>query len=72
MNEQAIKDLKWHYNHNLERYYNGCKYMEEHRNEMDKWIPEILTILETIENLLKEITKYEQVKKEEILGGFRI
>ena len=65
-----LNELKQEYNHNLARYYNGCNYCEEHRNEVDKWLPELLNIQEKINNLLEEIMKYQKVSNKEILEGF--
>ena len=63
--------LKQEYNHNLTRLYNGCKYCEEHRNEVDKWLPELFKIYNKMNELLDEIMKYEQVSNEFVLGGFK-
>ena len=44
LNEKAIYELKWNYNNNLIRFYNGCKYLEKNRDKIDKYINEILDI----------------------------
>ena len=72
LNEKAIYELKWNYNNNLIRFYNGCKYLENNRDKIDKYINEILDIKNNIEVLLEEIQKYEKVTEKEILGGFDI
>lgn len=72
MNKEAINDLKWNYNKNLARYNNGCNYCELHRKEIDKWLPELVNILDNIDILLKEITKYKKVSQKEIVEGFDI
>ena len=59
------------YNENLKRYYNGCKYCEEHKSEIDKWLPELLKILENINSLLVKIMEHRNVSTEEILEGFK-
>lgn len=72
LNEKSIYELKWQYNYNLNRYYNGCNYISEHLKEADKYEPELINIIENIDLLLEEITKYKKVTKEEILNGFEI
>lgn len=60
---QKLKEL---YNKTLQRYYNGCNYIEEHIQEADKYLPEILKLLDTLNQILKRIPATE----EEILNGF--
>lgn len=67
----VLSELKWNYNYNLNRYYKGCTYCEEHKEEIEKWLPKILEIAENIDLFLAEIQKYQEVSKEEILNGFR-
>ena len=67
-----LGDLKWNYNHYLVRYYKGCTYCEQHKDEMDKWLPELLDILDNINLLLKDIQAICEVSTEEILKGFKI
>ena len=67
-----LDKLKQEYNHNLTRYYNGCKYCEEHNNEIDKWLPELLKIQDKISELLEEIMKQQEVSRKEILKGFEL
>ena len=67
-----LDKLKQEYNHNLTRYYNGCKYCEEHRDEIDKWLPELLKIQDKISELLEEIMKQQEVSRKEILKGFEL
>lgn len=72
MNKTDLTELKVQYNKNLKRFYNGCKYCETHTEEIDKWIAEILTILNNIEWILVKIEQYEKVDKKAILEGFKI
>ena len=72
LNDKDLYDLKWNYNYNLKRYNNGCNYLEKHRNEIDKWIPELMNILENINLLLEEIEKNIDVNDKEILEGFEL
>ena len=65
-----LDKLKQEYNHNLTRYYNGCKYLEEHRDEAKKWLPEILRIQDRLGVLIENIMKYQKVDHKEILEGF--
>lgn len=70
LNKKAMYDLKWNYNYNLRRYYNGCNYLEKHPEEFDKYIDELNGIKENLEILINEIMKQENVNEKEILGGF--
>lgn len=66
------KELKVMYNQKIKRYYNGCQYIKEHCRETDKWLPEVLKILDEMNLILEEIQLTEEVSKEEILEGFGI
>lgn len=59
-------DLKQTYNKLLQRYYNGCNYIEEHLDESDKYLPKVLEILDKLNQILEQIPATE----EEILNGF--
>ena len=61
-------NLKKEYNHLLQRYYKGCNYIEEHIEEADKYLPKVLELLDTLNQILKRIPATE----EEILNGFKI
>lgn len=61
---QRIKEL---YNKTLQRYYNGCNYISEHIEEADKYLPKVLELLDTLNQILKQISATE----EEILNGFK-
>lgn len=61
---QKIKEL---YNTTLQRYYNGCDYIEEHIEEVDKYLPNVMKLLDTLNQILKRIPATE----EEILNGFK-
>jgi hypothetical protein len=63
--------LKDEYNKLLERYYNGCKYLENNRNEIDKYIYELLKIQNDLEDLLNKIQKTDKVNSDEITNGFK-
>ena len=68
-----LDKLKQEYNHNLTRYYNGCKYLEKcDDEEIDKWLPELLKILNRINELLEKIMKQQEVSRKEILEGFEL
>ena len=67
-----LDKLKQEYNHNLTRYYNGCKYCEEHRDEVDKWLSELLQIQDKMNELIEEIKKQQEVSRKEILKGFEL
>lgn len=63
-----MNKLKQEYNHTLQRYYNGCNYIEEHIQEADKYLPKVLELLDTLNQILKRIPATE----EEILNGFKV
>ncbi len=67
-----IYQLKWEYNNTLNRYYNGCNYIEEHIEEERKYLPTVLDLLNKINILLKKIQEKQTVTEEEILGGFEL
>lgn len=59
---------KQQYNNLLKRYYNGCKYLKEHPEENEKFMPELLKILDKLNIILKE---HPTKDNEEILNGFK-
>lgn len=67
-----VEEKKIEYNYILNRYYNGCNYIEEHPDEFDKYIDKIMNFKNELENILEEIQKKQQVSENEILGGFKI
>ena len=67
-----LNDLKYDYNYYLNRYYKGCKYCSEHIEEVDKWILELLDIMDNINLLGEEICKYIKMTEEEVLYGFKV
>lgn len=60
--------LKQIYNKTLQRYYNGCNYIEEHIDECDKYLPTVLKLLDVLNQILKRIPN---ATEEEILNGFK-
>lgn len=67
-----VEELKMKYNYLLNRYYNGCNYIEEHPEQFDKYFDKIMEFKNEIEKILDEIQKTEKVSEEDILGGFKI
>lgn len=65
-------ELKMEYNYNLNRYYNGCNYIEQHPDETNKYIDEVMKLLNKVNEILDKITNQEMVTEKEILGGFEI
>lgn len=63
-----MKKLKELYNKTLKRYYNGCNYIAEHIEEEDKYLPEVLKLLDILNQVLEIIPATER----EILEGFVI
>ncbi len=68
----VIQELKMNYNYILNRYYNGCNYIEAHPNEFDKYINTIMDFKKQLEKTLIEIEKEQIVTENEVLGGFEI
>ena len=67
-----LDKLKQEYNHNLTRLYKGDRYCQDHKDEVDRWLPEILKIQDKINELLEKIMKQQEVSKKEILEGFEL
>ena len=63
-----MQNIKQQYNKTLQRYYNGCNYIEEHIEEIDKYLPAVKELLNKIDNILKQIPN---ATEEEILNGFK-
>lgn len=70
--ENELYQLKWEYNNTLNRYYNGCNYLEENVSDTDKYMPLLLELLKNIETLINKIQEKQIVTTEEILGGFEL
>ena len=70
--EETIKEIKLNYNYILNRYYNGCNYVAENKENADKYIPHLLKIKKELEEYLKDIMKFQDVTEQEILNGFNI
>lgn len=60
---------KQDYNQTLQRYYNGCNYIAEHIEEVDKYLPVVKELLNRL-NLI--IEKIGNMTEKEILEGFDI
>ncbi|MCI8640669.1 MAG: hypothetical protein HFJ59_02180 [Clostridia bacterium] len=67
-----VEELKMKYNYILNRYYNGCNYVEAHPEEFNKYIDKIMQFKTELDELIKIIEKKQRISKEEILGGFKI
>ncbi len=67
-----MEKLKKQYNYLLNRYYNGCNYIEENPDQFNKYINKIMDFKEELENILEKIQNEQKVSEEEILGGFKV
>ena len=67
-----VEELKIEYNYILNRYYNGCNYLESHPDEFDKYINKIMEFKDKLDDLIFKISNYENINEDEILGGFKV
>lgn len=63
-----MEDYKNEYNKLLERYYNGCNYLEKNRNEIEKHLDLLLNIQNKLDIMIE---KYNIKDKDIILNGFK-
>ena len=63
-----MESYKVEYNKLLERYYNGCKYLETNQNEIEKHLDLLLNIQNKLDIM---IAKYNITDTEVILNGFK-
>ena len=64
-----MENLKQLYNQILNRYYNGCNYIEEHIEEVDKYLPVVEELLNKLNWIIEKIGN---MTEKEILEGFEI
>ena len=67
-----VEELKMKYNYILNRYYNGCNYIESHPDEFENYINIVMSFKEQLEELLAKIESIQLVSEDDILGGFKI
>ncbi len=72
MSEERLNAIKAYYNYNLKRFNNGCNYCSVHKNEIDKWLPELFKIYSNMNKALNDIAKCEELKSENIRNGFKL
>lgn len=60
--------MKELYNKVLQKYYAGCNYIEEHIQEVDKYLPVVQELLNKLNRILEKIP---EATEEEILNGFK-
>lgn len=63
-----MEQYKIEYNKLLNRFNNGCKYLTEHPDEEQKYLPELLSIAEKMERILGKHPSYTQ---DELINGFK-
>lgn len=63
-----MESYKSEYNHLLERYYNGCKYLKENPKEIENYSSLLLNIQNKLDIMIE---KYKIVDKDIILNGFK-
>lgn len=61
-----MEEYKITYNKLLKRYYNGIEYLSSHSNMQEKWLPELLDILEKLGKMVDEY----KITGKNILNGF--
>ena len=64
-----MEAYKIEYNKLLERYYNGCKYLEENRDEIEKHLDLLLNIQNKLDIMIE---KYNIKDTNIILNGFKM
>lgn len=67
-----VEELKMKYNYILNRYYNGCNYIEAHPDEFEDYINIVMGFKGQLEELLAKIESIQLVSEDDILGGFKI
>ena len=68
----VVQELKMKYNYILNRYYNGCNYIEANPDQFNKYIDRVINFKTQLDEILTEIEKKQIVTESEILGGFEI
>ena len=68
----SISELKKRYNELLSRLRKGCIYLENNRQDIDKYIPEIEKIQNEMEKITNKIMEKEEMSNEQIINGFDI
>ena len=68
----VVQELKMKYNYILNRYYNGCNYIEANPDQFNKYIDKVINFKTQLDEILTEIEKKQIVTESEILGGFEI
>lgn len=63
-----MEDYKERFNYLLKRYYNGCKYIQEHPEECEKYEGKVVEILTQINALIIE---HKIVDKDVLENGFK-
>jgi hypothetical protein len=64
-----METYKVEYNKLLERYYNGCKYLETNRDEIEKHLDLLLNIQNKLDIMIE---KYNIKDTNIILNGFKM
>ena len=67
-----VEELKMKYNYILNRYYNGCNYIEAHPDEFEDYINIVMGFKGQLEELLAKIESIQLVSEDDILGVFKI
>lgn len=63
--------LKFKYNTTLKRYFAGCNYIMEHEEETDKYLPKVIELQDTLEEIIKKFARDgKPMTEREILMGF--
>lgn len=49
-----MESYKEEYNHLLKRFYNGCDYLSKNQEDIEKFMPELLKILDKMNKILEQ------------------
>lgn len=63
-----MEEIKYKYNRVLKKYQKCCRYLENHPEKIERYIPKLIDYLDTLEGITKQISN---PSAGEILNGFK-